>query len=234
MDADGKNLKQITTGDYFDLSPVFSRDGKRIYFVRSKGSFFSHVFNTLTRREGDAICSVSLDDLSVQEVTQYKYYFGKNIALSPDGRSLLSDASKVGESTMGNPLRIIYLDPSVANKVIDLKLTQFSPPNTVSDNAGIRWLDYLPDGQIILSGFLSLKNLNGRPMNDGFHSIFKYDSSTGEVKRLIETDAHYGEGPNISFDGKKMSFGTGSPYACDKIYIVNTDGSDLKEIQIKL
>jgi Tol biopolymer transport system component len=236
MSSDSKDLKQITNGDFFDLSPVFSKDGKKIYFIRSKkGSVFSDIFDIAVTRKGrDAICCISLEDLSIKEVTGYQYYFGKNMALASDGLSILSDASKTGEQSVGTPLRITYLDARTADKITDLKLTQFSPPNTTSENAAIRWLNCLPDGQVIFSGFLSLKNLNGQPMNDGFHSIFKYDSSTGEVKRLIETDAHYGEGPNISFDGKKMSFGTGSPYACDKIYIANTDGSDIKKIQIKL
>jgi Tol biopolymer transport system component len=222
MDANGKNLAQITTGNYSDLSPQFSHDGKKIYFIR-KGD---HKYT---------LCSFSLNNFSVHEISDFDYYSGR-ISISSDGKSLLTLAGKYGDHKPNFlDMRVISIGGGeVSGAVIHPIISQFAPTNTISDDSYARDAAYLPDGQIVFSGYLKLTTLNGSRLHDDFHSIYKYNQATGQVNKLIETDAHYGKGPSVSSDGKKMSFCTGPAYGCDKIYIANTDGSDLKEINIKL
>jgi len=232
MDADGANLIQLTQGSCFDINPKFSRDGKKIYFIRTEDSKRG-IWST------EAIYSIALDGFIIQRITSPGIYnYSGGISVSPDDGSLLVSANKNGEPVDGwmAPMRIIRINNNEVSEILikpDIK--QFHPDNTIPGSSGIRGAEFSPDGETILfSGYLKLKNLKGSWLNDSQHSIYKFDYTTKQVKKIIDTDSYFGEGPNISPDGQKIAFCTGSSYSCDKIYIANTNGSDLNEIEVKL
>ena len=134
------------------------------------------------------------------------------------------------------PMRIIHINSSeVAETLVLPDIKQFHPDNTIPGNYGIYGADFSPDGEtIVFSGFLKLQDLKGNWLSDSHYSIYVFNLLTKQVKKIIDTDSYFGEGPGISPDGQTIAFCTGSSYSCNKIWMANIYGSSLKEIDVKL
>lgn len=90
-DADGSDFRWLTSGKYFDSSPVWSPDGKRLAFSRTVGG------------AGSAVVIADLQTRKLQFATDHE----KNntpLAWSPDGRRLLyetkSPIEDLGEAAL--------------------------------------------------------------------------------------------------------------------------------------
>jgi dipeptidyl aminopeptidase/acylaminoacyl peptidase len=104
MDKDGGNLKRLTFASAYDLSPVFSHDGQRIYFIRHLSV---STREGVTFYKGDIHC-VDLTTGVERHLTNYKITALENISILPDSRYAIIRSERLGKE--GNTCWKIDLD----------------------------------------------------------------------------------------------------------------------------
>ena len=85
MNADGTNIRRITSGTQVDRAPVFSKDGQRIYFIRHKGLARSEGVGFYS---GDIFC-VDVNTGIEKRLTNLAMYNVKNLSVLPDEKSCI-------------------------------------------------------------------------------------------------------------------------------------------------
>ncbi|MGH7653902.1 MAG: hypothetical protein ACREN6_04500 [Gemmatimonadaceae bacterium] len=92
IDADGRNLQQITTGDWAALMPAWSPDGRRVAFVSDRGP--NTDFQTLKFGKWE----INVLDLQTGNIDVIPGQGGKNInpQWAPDGKSLAYVSDRTG------------------------------------------------------------------------------------------------------------------------------------------
>jgi Tol biopolymer transport system component len=128
MNADGSNIREITSGPGYDFRPTWSPDGSTIAFERD-----SHDF---TRAD---IYTLNADGSGLTKVLEDQAPFPDGVSWSPDG-SMLS-----------------FWDSSVPGvSVLDLSTTTVTPLASAADLGGgstvDRWTSWSPDGRWIAVG----------------------------------------------------------------------------------
>jgi hypothetical protein len=92
IDADGRNLQQITTGDWAALMPAWSPDGRRVAFVSDRGP--NTDFQTLKFGKWE----INILDLQTGNIDVIPGQAGKNLnpQWAPDGKSLAYVSDRTG------------------------------------------------------------------------------------------------------------------------------------------
>jgi Tol biopolymer transport system component len=88
MDAAGKNLRRLTTGEHHDLCPVFSPSGDRIYFLRSR-YFGSYSYMAQPHLHEQDIFYVDVAKGSVHAVTTESFYMISPPSILPDSKHMI-------------------------------------------------------------------------------------------------------------------------------------------------
>ena len=92
IDSDGRNLQQITTGDWAALMPVWSPDGRRVAFVSDRGP--NTDFQTLKFGKWQ----INVLDLQTGNIDVIPGQGGKNLnpQWAPDGKSVAYISDRTG------------------------------------------------------------------------------------------------------------------------------------------
>jgi len=229
INADGSNEAQLTYGNIADGNPIFSKDGKRIYFLRLENPD-RYAYSDLK----SAIYSIGIDGTGFQKIIEINAEdgFADNFgfAISPDEQFLLVVKwEQVNSERVTSIFNLISLTDLNNNISIKPALDQYTAPP--SSSLGVRVHStfmkdpsFSPDGQSIV--FVAGQG--------GTHAICILDIETKSTKQVADVGSYWVRWPSFSPDGKEIIFCSGSPYACNTLWIVNKDGSNLRKISIKI
>jgi TolB protein len=211
MNSDGTGVKRLTDDSYSDVSPVFSPDGERIYFLRAKDFAVRHS-PTLPNLRWYDIYSINTDGTGLKAITNTDFDRLRmdSLSVSPDGGFLLvRDDTDESENTF-------WLIPIYNPE----EWKPLRPNNQKGDFYDPR---FSPDGRSILFTWWS------RP------GIYIMDLQTNEYKQLAMS-CRVVESPSFSYDGTKIVFVNVLKEKWEKekyeLWQVNTDGSDLRRIEV--
>ena len=84
MDADGKNVKQLTQDKFYDAQPAWSPDGKQIAFESDRDGFFFEIY------------VMSADGKQPINLTQHPVVDHGGPAWSPDGKRIAFSSFRDG------------------------------------------------------------------------------------------------------------------------------------------
>ena len=212
MDADGTDMRRLTTNDDADFSPSWSPDGKRIAFAR--------IVDQGTDAARSGIFVLDVDGGHEMEVTQTAWpTFDLSPAWSPNGSMIAFTRASpsAGSETPSAALYLVQLDGG--------RLTKLT-----SDGAEPDWS---PDGKRI--AFTSFRDRFGTTC---FHEcgtsgeIYVVGADGREEQRLTESRASDGS-PAWSSDGRLIAFASdrSNPNEHEiEIYLMNADGDDVRRV----
>jgi Tol biopolymer transport system component len=222
INADGSGETQLTHGEFLDENPVFSKDGKTIYFLRTGPPFRNDSWPSIPSYN---IYSVKVSDMSLQKETQEDFVPLEGPYLSPDNKTMLLGGHKFHEPPW-QMLAFNFSDRSYypIKPEFGNYLNEKGPYVHMNDPS------YSPDGKNIVFVASSSKKPNVTRAED---SLFIMDAETKIAKRLVDVNSSSTTWPSFSPDGKEIIFYSGWVYEDDKLWIVNSDGSNLREIKIK-
>lgn len=224
MKADGTNQIQLTEGSAVDTAPVFSPDGQLIYFLRSWDTSGDGL------PDANAIYSIGSDGSSIQKVTQ-NYSVLEGPAISPDGKELLLSGGDWGMTQFAQ-LHLISLQTGKEAGVIQPDTEQYLARSLRPQLTVIQDPVFSPDGKYLVFVFEANSELN----RSGYwiHGIYKFNLESRKIERIAEMGSYYVRWPSVSPDGGTIIFCTGVPYSCDSLWVVNSDGTDLHPIELRL
>lgn len=243
MDADGKNIKQLThdhndrsnqidtnTGKAsrvrYNIAPSFSQDGKKIIFKRA------HILRQRALNRGKMYSEWDVFEIETEtgkekRLTNYQFYEMSNPYYLPDGKRFIFSA--YGPIAMGKTFREQYEKQYQWNNIfiMDGENNHLRPAiingRWSSDPVVAR------DGSIL---FLSITNeMDNLPRNPYHYDIFFKKGDT--ITRVTRMQGYINDA-SISFDGSMIVFGLIKQIKGESTvvrYIVNSDGSGLTEIR---
>ncbi|MHB9070612.1 MAG: TolB family protein [Sedimentisphaerales bacterium] len=222
MDYDGKNIRRLTDSDYSDIEPVFSPDGKIIYFLRARDFAVRHS-PTLRNLRWFDIYSINTDGSNLKMLTNINRIRMDSLSVSHDGKKLLvqmKDPNKIDCTDPGDPLQLISVD--------NAEDMEFIRPNNQKDN--YCHPKFSPDGKSIL--FV-------RP--SGYHrygyEIGIMDLKTKCAKNITDLQSYF-INASFSYDGKKIVFVRIKDVTAVigkeeyELWLMNSDGSNPKCVEI--
>lgn len=221
IDADGKNLRQLTDHPAWDSKPVWLPDGRHIAFVSG--------------RWGGGTYIMDLAGEIIKNITNS----GDKLAISPDGKwiaqtggsLLLVDIDGVerreirwgrphGATGMaawapdGNKLAFTIRLPGVGNDIYVVDITE----NNLQQLTDHPWQDlypaWSPDGQWI--AFWSNR--------DGGNAVYLMEADGANPKRLAN-----GRSPEWAPDGQQIAF-VSRQDDIEGIFIMDTDGENIRPL----
>ena len=139
MDDDGQNIRQITNTPYYDKSPYWSPNGKRIAFLRN---------TTLPDQKGSTnVYIMHADGSNIQQLT-YMNVGMIDLAFSPDGKKLLFSQTFPAQ-------RVIDLDTN------EVKQISRKHKNQVDWSPDGKTIIYVNDGHEFFGKHLWMMDANG-------------------------------------------------------------------------
>jgi len=216
INADGSHSRQITPNGSDDVYPVFSRDGRLVYFVRS--GYFGHSSPIAASRQHDFdLFSVDLTSGSVAQLTQQSLYDLQSLALSPDGKDLMISTTRY---PIGALIEIyVIAKPQSARKVfqphvLDEPKLAAEPASEFGDAC------YMPDGM----GMLVLAASNKAGGNYDYN-VYLVSTVTGSIDGKLTNLTGMSTGVQSSPDGKTAILGNQG-----KLYLLNLQNRELKPL----
>jgi TolB protein len=210
-DKNGSDIRQITTGEEEDDSPMWSPDGKRITFVSIRGGI-SHIF------------VMNADGTGTRQLTNGA---GQNIhpMWSPDGSKILFNTTHFAESAVAAGHDAGSNDDKriIGEKIDDsMELATIRPDGTglerITHGGGYTYASYSPDGKSILhrkqQGEISqvwLMNADG----SGDHNLSGASILDGW--------------PAWSADGKRIVFSRHGEKGF-QLFVMNRDGTSVRQL----
>jgi len=220
MDADGANIKQMTTGEQHITEAIFSPNGKTIFFMRS--GFFGHYSPIVGSRPHEFdVFLINIDSSNLKRITEMNDYEMRGLSITSDGKSLLFGTGSSKEPpfhflSLENLKQISSFTP-VGNFGSDLFYNPRLSPNNeliafsaVSKSAkpGYRYELYLMDAKS-KSGVRQVTNLESY--------VGKYCFFNKQNKLLFIQDLNWPEDPPIY-----------------QLMSINTDGTNLMKINLDI
>lgn len=254
INTDGSNLKKIieSNGEYFFVSPKYSKDGQKfIYILYKKDS------------NNGSINMVDIDGRNVEKLTDDNQIITE-ATFSRDGESIYF--CKANEYAAHSPIGVqaphsldiysIGLKDRKITKVSNLKSYGISSISDLDDKFIMMHLDAGPDGGLVL-----LEKENGKkltritPVNNPrklaqvyyiptYSERFKmivfiapYEIFVMSIQDKVAKSVFFNKGRHtinnlcVFKEEKKILFSTGDDF---NLHTVNFDGSDLREIPINI
>jgi Tol biopolymer transport system component len=193
-DVDGLKTRFLTQSESDDSFPMFTANGRQIYFARSR--FFGNYSPTAQPHQHEwGIFSADIEGTNVRQLTRESLYDMSKPSLSPDGKSLLfaTHSYETGAQFViysleqpAKPKRVLQPHVPGEPKLSGRPSPEFNNPN------------YLPDGSIVFMAASQGKS--------GFdYDVYRMESATGSLEKLT-SDNGYSTGLCISPDGKTAMF----------------------------
>jgi Tol biopolymer transport system component len=193
-DVDGMNTRSLAKSESDDFFPMFTANGRQIYFARSR--FFGNYSPIAQPHQHEwDIFSADIDGTSVRQLTHESLYDMSKPSLSPDGKTLLfaTHAYETGAQFViysleqpAKPKRSLQPHVPGEPKLSGRPSPEFNNPN------------YLPDGSIVFMAASQGKS--------GFnYDVYRMEIATGSLEKLT-SDNGYSTGLRISPDGKTAMF----------------------------
>lgn len=194
FDLETKHSIKITNGDFDHYGPVFSADGKKLYYLGSKEE----------TQELEYLPSIWQYDLTNNEETLF--YKGKGpirgLAPSPDGKWVAFIGHEHGEtssnnldvwvvSTDGEAINLSHaLDRTVDNPVrVDASYDTGEPKVVWDENSSEIYFTATDYGSILLYK-VSLDGNVSEPLSESQHTITSFALLNGENALLVQAHCH--------------------------------------------
>jgi TolB protein len=213
MNADGSGFRSLTSinrPNYYEGTPAYSPDGKRIVFGRE----VHHAANRITARDYTEIVVMKSDGTSPRVVvpklslgTDDAHHFG-HVQFSPDGKRIVFGEQNGDRSAAF----VIKVDGTGRKQVTPWKLG-------VADR-----VDWSPDGSLILFS----SNTGSNPIN-----VYTVHPDGSGLKRITHSIDGNDNASSWSPDGKRILVvrGAGGIVA---LYTMSADGSDRRQVTHRL
>jgi len=121
MDADGDNVRQLTSGESFDHSPSFSPDNNTIAFVRET---YEEATDTYTAD----IFTVKLDSgAEPTKLTDTPKKYEEPVAFSPDGTQIAFSKTTYSSRSGSADIFVMRVDGSGVRRITDTRAFEFGP-----------------------------------------------------------------------------------------------------------
>jgi Tol biopolymer transport system component len=233
MDADGTDVKQITNSKDNDCDPIFSNDGKTIYFVKARyfGNF-SPIAQPYWHKTD--VFSVNADGTNEKAITDKKYYSLGMIGIYDDKYLLAA----IDETDSPYGLWKISLAESDKREPIMPNIDKYKA-DIKSKPWAIKPLDYDSFGSPSLSFEKKYLVFIWAGHYQGYygHEIYRMNIKTGETIKITKLKT-YIKDPFMLPDGRfifQADFNHDSSEAPSyRPYTVDQDGSNLQEIKTPL
>jgi TolB protein len=212
MDADGTDMRRLTTNQSFDEASSWSPDGDRIAFTR--------ITDLGTEKARSGVFVMDADGGGEEQLTEVVVpTFDSAPKWSPDGSTIAFTRASIGKSfeDVQADLHLIRLVDGVVTKL-------------ASEGGDAHWS---PDGTRI--AFTSLRDRNGRTCFQECSvngEIYVMDADGSEATRLTESEADESS-PAWSPDGDRIAFVSdrADPEAHEyDIYVMDVDGGNVRRI----
>ncbi|HEX7546066.1 MAG TPA: hypothetical protein VF368_05030 [Gemmatimonadaceae bacterium] len=180
IDSDGRNLQQITTGDWAALMPAWSPDGRRVAFVSDRGPATD--FQTLKFGKWQ----INLLDLQTGNIDVIPGQGGKNLnpQWSPDGKSLAYISDRPGI-----PQLFIYdFDTKEHYQITKFiggvqSLTENSPAITWARQADKIAFTYMDNGDFTIWSLANPRQLKKDPYREPPKPVYVAKMTAGDSSR---------------------------------------------------
>jgi dipeptidyl aminopeptidase/acylaminoacyl peptidase len=213
----GGTPKPLTTGDYSDREPQWSKDGKKIYFSAIRKPDAEYLF-------GDTeIYCVDLNTLEIKALTDRKGP-DRGARVSPDGK--LIAYTGYNDQSFTNHLSSLYLmDADGGNKHI-LAVNLPSSPSGVTWAADSSGVFYLMDEKGECNLYFVSTGKKIRKVTEGGHYLFGLSiADNGQVASVSS---------NFHDPGSLVTFNLNSPANFKKLVDVNEDIlADVKQGEVE-
>lgn len=196
-DMTGKRLPlRLTSGFAWDMQPRFSPDGKHIAFTSDRTG--------KSKKAGDNIWMISVDDGELTQVTNETYRLLSGPAWSPDGQYIVARKHFTSRRSLGaGEMWAYHRDALAMDATAGMQLTK-----RANDQKDVNEPVYSPDGRYL---YYSQDTTPGdtfeydKDSHQGIYSIKRLDLEQGKTETLIR-----GPGgacrPTPSPDGKSLAF----------------------------
>ena len=229
MDADGSNVRKLSSGKQHITEAIFSPDGNAIYYLQS--NFFGHYSPIAGSGPHDFdIYSMNIDGTGIRQITNLKRYRMYGLAVTSDGRWLAFADEKYKEI---NPFHFLDLkNPD--------NLTSFRPSGRFySEVPLISYFQLSPNDKFAAFVTKVLKPVRLEPNEVGG---FKYELYLMDLKskfsmqitnmwRNVKSPCFMRNKPRLIFIVDIM-WSIGLPKY--EIWAVNMDGTDLTKIDLSI
>jgi TolB protein len=210
MDADGTDVRQITSGQAFDHSPSFSPDGETIAFIRET---YEESTDTFTAD----IFTIKLDGTELTNLTQTATKYEESVVFSPDGSKIAF--TRYGR--YGSEIFVMDSDGSTApeNLTNTRRVEEYHP-------------DWSPNGRrIAFTTYRFEEPRRGGQFEENAEiSVMRSDGT--RKKDLTESPA-LEVYPSFSPDGTRISFSRitlNSRSDSADIFVMRSDGSGVRRL----
>ncbi len=211
MDADGTDVRQITSGPAYDHSPSFSPDGGTITFIRE-------AYEPSTDEYTTDVFTVDVDSPEVAtNLTNTPATYEGSPVYSPEG-------SKIAFTRQG----------ATNSEILVMNSTDGSAKQNLTNTSGTEEYDpdWSPNGSKIVFTSYSFSFGGGEP--DESAEIAVMNSADGTQRRNLTNSAAYEGSPAFSPDGKRIVF---SRYSFSRttgensdIFVMRADGNRPKKL----
>jgi Tol biopolymer transport system component len=233
MDIDGRNVSKLTRGPGYRLAPRFSPDGKKVVYLRGRATGHRWPYDTLdvfeldleTRREA------RLSNMGLWLDTRVNYLDGGN-------KVVFSVSDFRPADPPGRPgFWTAYYDQYAGNRIFAVDKNLIGPDSLVPLFQFGRWSrlrDVSADGSVMLFqaavDHLDPEKKESRPL----HNLFIRRGE--EISRVSMLG--YNSTGALSHDGRRVALVSKRVktrgYGDETIWVVNADGTGLRELTLNL
>ena len=210
--ASGAGVVQLTHNERDDLSPAFSRDGKRIVFTSDRESFTNEVFVMSASGAGER--NVTTDDPTIELARD------TDPAFSPSGGLIVFASNRTTGEGVDNPdgdQEIFTIKPDGTG----LRQLTHNAPHENNLGGSDQYPVFSPNGKKI-----AFSTDRDQMEGDNNSEIYTMDANGGNEVNLTRNPA-IDRRPDWSPDGKKILFHSFRDFvSSSEIYTMNADGSN--------
>jgi Tol biopolymer transport system component len=202
MNGDGTNLKNISNVNAYELSPIFSPDGKKILFVSSRSD--------IAENHKAEIYIMNTDGANIIQLTTGSPLYADANSMSRFIRPVFSSDSK----------KIMFTSSSISNPVgsplgIQIINADGTGQRSLVGAEGGGLADFSPDSKKVVFG----------KSQDGNGDLYTMNIDGTQLTRLTDTPESE-TFPIFSPDGKKILFTRSNGKTNGGLYIMNIDGTE--------
>jgi Tol biopolymer transport system component len=210
MNADGTDVRQITSGGAYDHNPAFSPDGETIAFIRET---YEESTDTFTAD----IFTIKLDGTELTNLTQTPNKYEESVAVSPDG-------SKIAFTRYG----------SYGSEIFVIDSEGSTTPENLTNTRRVEeyYPDWSPNGRRIAFTTYRLEEPRRGERFEENAEISVMRSDGTRRKNLTESPA-LEVYPAFSPDGTRISFSRitfSSRNEGADIFVMRADGSGVRRL----